>query len=113
MGKEKFKYLWNAGGIRQRACDVLQQIAEAAGSRAPVWRGSSLPIAEQGIKVLRTPLGHEDFVAAHLRTVLHSHQTLLERIRRPGCSMRMGFVAPQRRCTRELPVTGVGLRAGS
>ena len=48
-------------------------------SRAPVWRGSGLPTAEQGIKVLGTPLGHEDFVAAHLSSVLHAHQTLLER----------------------------------
>ena len=49
LGKIK---VWNAGGIRPRACDVLQQISEAAGSRAPVWRGSGLPTAEQGIKVL-------------------------------------------------------------
>ena len=77
LGKIK---VWNAGGIRPRACDVLQQIAEAAGSRAPVWRGSGLPTAEQGIKVLGTPLGHEDFVAAHLSSVLRAHQILLERI---------------------------------
>ena len=31
-------------------------------------------------EVLGTPLGHEDFVAAHLSSVLHAHQTLLERI---------------------------------
>ena len=36
--------------------------------------------AQQGIKVLGTPLGHEDFVAAHLQRVLRKHQTLLERI---------------------------------
>ena len=33
LGKIK---VWNAGGIRPRACDVLQQIAEAAGSCVPV-----------------------------------------------------------------------------
>ena len=44
--------VWNASGIRPRACDVFQQIAEAAGSCAPAWRGSGLPTAEQGIKVL-------------------------------------------------------------
>ena len=69
LGKIK---VWNAGGIRPRACVLLQQIAEAAGSRAPVWRGSGLPIAEQGIKVLGAHLGHEDFVAAHLSSVLHT-----------------------------------------
>ena len=73
LGKIK---VWNAGGIRPRACEVLQQIVDAAGSRALVWRGSDLPTAEQGIKVLGTPLG----LAAHLRNVLESHRTLLERI---------------------------------
>ena len=65
LGKIK---VWNVGGIRPRAYEVLQQIADAAGSRAFVWRGSDLPTVKQGIKVLGTPLGHEDFVAAHLRT---------------------------------------------
>ena len=70
--------VWNASG--PRPCDTLQAIATNAGSLEPVWKGSGLATAEQGIKVLGTPLGHEDSVAAHLHRVLRKHQTLLERI---------------------------------
>ena len=45
-----------------------------------MWKGSGLPTELQGIKVLGTPLGHPDFVAAHLDRVLSDHRTLLERI---------------------------------
>ena len=77
LGKIK---VWNASGVRPRACDAFQAIATGAGSLEPVWKGSGLVTDEQGIKVLGTPLGHEDFVAAHLHRVLRKHQTLLERI---------------------------------
>ena len=50
LGKIK---VWNAGGIRPQA---------------RLWRAFDLPNAEQGIKVLGTSLGHEDFVAAPLGT---------------------------------------------
>ena len=73
LGKIK---VWNASGV----CDILQAIATDAGRLEPVWKGSGLVTAEQGIKVLGTPLGHEDFVAAHLQRVLRKHQTLLERV---------------------------------
>ena len=39
-----------------------------------------MPTELQGIKVLGTPLGHPDFVAAHLDRVLSDHRTFLERI---------------------------------
>ena len=77
LGKIK---VWNASGVRPRSVDILQAIATDGGSLEPVWFGSGLVTAEQGIKVLGTPLGHEDFVAAHLHRVLRKHQTLLERI---------------------------------
>ena len=70
--------------------------------RAPVWRVFDLPTAEQGIKVLGTSLGHEDFVAAHLRNVLESHRTLLERYR--WC--RTSFCFLKRRSPCELSVAG-------
>ena len=41
---------------------------------------SSSGLLTQGIKVLGTPLGHPDFVAAHLDRVLSDCRTLLERI---------------------------------
>ena len=56
LGKIK---VWNASGVRPRACDTLQAVTD-----------------EQGIKVL----GTRDFVAAHLHRVLGKHLTLLERI---------------------------------
>ena len=77
LGKIK---VWNSSGVRPRACDTLQDIATASGSLDQVWKGSDLPTDQQGIRVLGTPLGHRDFVAAHLARVLRSHQTLLERI---------------------------------
>ena len=59
--------VWNSAGTRPLACDILEQIAQATSDHAePVWRGSDLPTDQQGIKVLGTPLGHADFVRAHL-----------------------------------------------
>ena len=45
-----------------------------------MWKGPGVPTHEQGIKVLGTPLGHEDFVAAHLESVLTEHHMFLSRI---------------------------------
>ena len=69
---------WNASGVRPRDCDILQRIAAASDSRESVWKCSDLPADQQGIKVLGTPLGPEDFVAAHLEQVLRDNQTSLE-----------------------------------
>ena len=89
LGKIK---VWNASGVEPSACQILQRIADASGNREAVWKGdasgnreavwkgSGLPTELQGIKVLGTPLGHPDFVAAHLDRVLSDHRTLLERI---------------------------------
>ena len=77
LGKIK---VWNVSGVEPRACQILQRIADASGDRESVWKGSGLPTELQGIKVMGTPLGHPDFVAAHLDRVLSDHRTLLERI---------------------------------
>ena len=46
-----------------------------------MWRGDpSLSLAEQGVKVLGTPLGHTEFLKAQLREVINSHSILWERI---------------------------------
>ena len=68
------------GGARPLACDALQRIARAANADENVWRGSQLPPQEQGIKVLRTPPGHPNVVAAHLDQIITEHRVLLERI---------------------------------
>ena len=76
-GKTK---VWNRAGERPQNCDVLERVAQMENPRAVVWRGSGIPTEQQGIKVLGTPLGHDDFVAQHLRTVTRDHHCLLERI---------------------------------
>ena len=75
-GKTK---VWNKAGIRPAAYDALERIARIGNPRAIVWKGPGVPTHEQGIKVLGTPLGHEDFVAAHLESVLADH-TFISRI---------------------------------
>ena len=72
--------VWNAAGLRPTACDYLERIVQAEDPDARVWRGSDLPTREQGIRVLGTPLGHEDFVIAQLDALLDQHQVLLSRI---------------------------------
>ena len=43
-------------------------------------RQMQLPLHEQGIKVLGTPLGHPEFVLAHLDHITTEHRAFLERI---------------------------------
>ena len=45
-----------------------------------MWKGSGLPTREQNIRILGTPLGQADFVAAQLQERLQDHQLLLDRI---------------------------------
>ena len=73
--------IWNQAGIRPDICDAL----EVSASKEPsvrVWRGSMVPTDRQGIKLLGTPLGHPDYVARHLQSVVQEHRVLLERIPR-------------------------------
>ena len=69
---------------------VLQQIADAAGSRAFMWRGSDLPTVEQGIKVLGTlsgscwnPPGPSGDVQCAWNLLLHSAAA------RANCQLRV------------------------
>ena len=45
-----------------------------------MWKGPGLPAEDHGIKVLRTPLGHSEFVTAHQERITEEHRVLLERI---------------------------------
>ena len=45
-----------------------------------VWRGSGVVPAEQGIRILGTPLGHEEYVRHHLDRTIQDHHELLQRI---------------------------------
>ena len=57
--------VWNAAGDRPPACDLLERIAQASDPEARVWKGSGVPLEEQGVRILGTPLGHP-----HLRASL-------------------------------------------
>ena len=70
MGKTK---VWNSGGVRPIACDMLERIArenEPRGQVRSVNEGS----------VCWEPLGHPDVVAAHLQKILVEHRTRLGKI---------------------------------
>ena len=72
--------VWNAAGEQREACDILERIAQAEDPRARVWKGSNIPTAEQGVRVLGTPLGHVDYVQTQLTWKLAEHDVLLQRI---------------------------------
>ena len=65
--------VWNQGGVRPPACDALESTAQREHPEARMWKGSDLPTGQQGIKVLGTPLGHPDFVSAHLDGKIQEH----------------------------------------
>ena len=66
--------VWNATG------DLRRKI------RARVWKGSNIPTAEQGVRVLGTPLGHVDYVQTQLTQKLVEHDVLFQAHR--GCCNR-------------------------
>ena len=72
--------VWNAAGQKPGVCDAMDQVARALNPEAKVWRGSELPTHKQGIKVLGTPLGHPDYVAAQLEKILEKQHIFLQRI---------------------------------
>ena len=59
---------------------MLQRLAEQHDPEARVWTGSEVPAAEQGIIILGTPLGHDEFVRAQLELKSREHDLLLSRI---------------------------------
>ena len=100
LGKIK---VWNASGVEPRACQILQRIADAPGNRESVWKGIGLPTELQGIKVLGTPLGHPDFVAAHLDRVLSETALFRSASSGAGRPVRVGSAPSQCRWPGQLP----------
>ena len=73
--------IWNLAGEMPDGCEALQTAAVLSDPTAVVWRGSEeLPTHRRGMKVLGTPLGHTDFVRAHLEKTTRDHQVFLDRI---------------------------------
>ena len=59
----------------------LTRAARALNPDAVVWRGDHrLPVVKQGVVVLGSPVGHDEFIKAKLMSKVTAHQTLLERI---------------------------------
>ena len=77
QGKTK---IWNRAGVEPPGCQILERLARVVDPSAHVWRGPDLPPHLQGIKILGTPVGHPEFVRAHLERIGQDHQILLDRI---------------------------------
>ena len=60
---------------------MLTRAARALNPDAVFWRGDHrLPVVQQGVVVLGSPVGHDEFIKAKLMSKVTEHQTLLERI---------------------------------
>ena len=69
--------IWNAAG------EEPPNISDLGDGEESVWVGDwTLPPESQGLNVLGSPLGHDAFVARHLRRKRDDQDRLLERI--PG-----------------------------
>ena len=69
--------VWNMAGIRPAACDVLEQIAQAADPTAVVWRGSDVPTRDQDTG---STVGPPGLCFRPLERTIAEHAVLLERI---------------------------------
>ena len=64
--------LWNRADRVPAGGQALTAAARRSDPDAIVWRGdATLPPEAQGVTILGTPLGHEEFVRARLVTVKH------------------------------------------
>ena len=77
VGKTK---VWIAEGIRLAICDVLERVVQEQNASAGVWRGAGIPVEQQGLKILGSPLGHPASVQRFLNSISEEHQTSLKRI---------------------------------
>ena len=78
LGKTQF---WNRSGVFPERCEGIVETARLADPTSIVWKGDpSLPIKQQGVKVLGTPVGHSEYVRQKLRDIGESHNVLFERI---------------------------------
>ena len=58
--------LWNRSGTTPRGCEALTRATRALNPDAVVWRGDHrLPVVQQGVVVLGSPVGHDEFIKAN------------------------------------------------
>ena len=73
MGKTR---VWNRAGVEPPGFQGMGTPEQ------PAWTGSlELAPERRGLKILGTPLGSPEFVAAHMRRLQEQHSTLLEALR--------------------------------
>ena len=73
--------IWNRGGFISDRCDELEAAAQDADPTARVWRGSHEDrLEDQGITILGTPVGRQEFVESELAKIVANHRELLTRI---------------------------------
>ena len=73
--------LWNRAGVAPAGSVALTVAAKAVDPDAIVWRGDAeLNFEDQGVVILGTPLGHEEFVRSHLAKKSVKHDQLVEKI---------------------------------
>ena len=79
MGKTQ---MFNWENVLPPGCQHIQHAGRQLNPPVIVWRGDSLlPPEQQGITILGTPLGHVEFVKAHLRVKAEEHEVLLNRVK--------------------------------
>ena len=65
--------LFNRGGFLPPGCQHILQAGKEMTPPVIVWRGDTFPNHQQGIVVLGTPVGHEEFVKSQLWCKLQEH----------------------------------------
>ena len=71
-------HVWNMAGVGPEGCEVLERLAQQEDPEARVWTGSDVPLEQQDIRILGTPLGHGEFVRAQLEMKSREHDVSLE-----------------------------------
>ena len=73
--------MWNRGSVTPLGIEVLQAVAKVNDPDATVWRGDpTLREEDHGVRILGTPVGHEDFVRSQLSALSETHDQLLEKV---------------------------------
>ena len=59
--------LWNRSGVTPTGSEELTRAAREEHPQAVVWRGDqSLPVEQQGVTFLGSPVGHDEFIRVKL-----------------------------------------------
>ena len=73
--------IFNRAGVFPPGCQHILRAGRQLTPPVVVWRGdSAVPSDQQKVTILRTPLGHVDFVRAQLRAKIEEHRLLLDRV---------------------------------